>query len=74
LDLRPAHSLSPRRDGLSVFLVILTTFLTAISVIASWNSIHERIKEFFVMLLMLEVGIIGVSSRSTSSSSSSSGK
>jgi NADH-quinone oxidoreductase subunit M len=47
-------------DGLSVFLVILTTFLTAISVIASWNSIHERIKEFFVMLLMLEVGIIGV--------------
>ena len=47
-------------DGLSVFLVILTTFLTAISVVASWNSIHERIKEFFVMLLMLEVGIIGV--------------
>jgi len=47
-------------DGLSVFLVVLTTFLTAISVIASWNSIHERIKEFFVMLLMLEVGIIGV--------------
>ncbi|HWZ96373.1 MAG TPA: NADH-quinone oxidoreductase subunit M [Candidatus Dormibacteraeota bacterium] len=47
-------------DGLSVFLVILTTFLTAISVIASWNSIHERIKEFFVMLLMLEVGIVGV--------------
>ncbi|HJZ63977.1 MAG TPA: NADH-quinone oxidoreductase subunit M [Candidatus Acidoferrum sp.] len=47
-------------DGLSVFLVILTTFLTAISVIASWNNIHERIKEFFVMLLMLEVGIVGV--------------
>ncbi|HWY44080.1 MAG TPA: NADH-quinone oxidoreductase subunit M [Candidatus Sulfotelmatobacter sp.] len=47
-------------DGLSVFLVILTTFLTAISVIASWNSIHERVKEFFVVLLMLEVGIIGV--------------
>src|SRR5215813_1857737 len=47
-------------DGLSVFLVILTTFLTAVSVIASWNSIHERIKEFFVMLLMLEVGIVGV--------------
>jgi len=47
-------------DGLSVFLVILTTFLTAISVIASWNSIRERVKEFFVVLLMLEVGIIGV--------------
>ncbi len=47
-------------DGLSVFLVILTTFLTAISVIASWNNIHERIKEFFVTLLLLEVGIVGV--------------
>src|SRR5262249_23723204 len=47
-------------DGLSVFLVILTAFLTAISVIASWNNVHERIKEFFVTLLMLEVGIIGV--------------
>lgn len=47
-------------DGLSVFLVILTTFLTVISIIASWNSIHERIKEFFVTLLLLEVGIIGV--------------
>ena len=47
-------------DGLSVFLVILTTFLTAISVIASWNNIHDRIKEFFVTLLLLEVGIVGV--------------
>src|SRR5215467_7797073 len=47
-------------DGLSVFLVILTTFLTAVSVIASWNNIHERMKEFFVTLLMLEVGIVGV--------------
>jgi NADH-quinone oxidoreductase subunit M len=47
-------------DGLSVFLVILTTFLTAISILASWNNIQHRVKEFFVMLLMLEVGVIGV--------------
>ena len=47
-------------DGISLFLVILTTFLTAISVLASWNSIQHRVKEFFVMLLMLEVGIVGV--------------
>jgi NADH-quinone oxidoreductase subunit M len=47
-------------DGISLFLVILTTFLTAVSVLASWTSIHSRVKEFFVMLLMLEVGIIGV--------------
>jgi NADH-quinone oxidoreductase subunit M len=47
-------------DGLSVFLVILTTFLTPISILASWNSIHQRVKEFFVALLMLEVGVVGV--------------
>ncbi len=47
-------------DGISLFLVILTTFLTLISVIASWKSIEHRVKEFFVTLLLLEVGIIGV--------------
>jgi NADH-quinone oxidoreductase subunit M len=47
-------------DGISLFLVILTTFLTPISVLASWSSIGRRVKEFFVMLLMLEVGVIGV--------------
>jgi len=47
-------------DGLSMFLVILTTFLTPISILASWNSIHHRVKEFFVALLMLEVGVVGV--------------
>jgi NADH-quinone oxidoreductase subunit M len=47
-------------DGLSVFLVILTTFLTPISILASWKSINHRVKEFFIMLLMLEVGVVGV--------------
>ena len=47
-------------DGISMFLVLLTAFLTPISVLASWNSIQHRVKEFFVMLLMLEVGVVGV--------------
>jgi NADH-quinone oxidoreductase subunit M len=47
-------------DGISMFLVLLTTFLTPISVLASWSSIQKRVKEFFVMLLMLEVGVVGV--------------
>jgi NADH-quinone oxidoreductase subunit M len=47
-------------DGISMFLVILTTFLTPISILASWKSIEHRVKEFFVLLLMLEVGVIGV--------------
>jgi NADH-quinone oxidoreductase subunit M len=47
-------------DGLSVFLVILTTLLTPISILASWSSINHRVKEFFIALLMLEVGVVGV--------------
>jgi NADH-quinone oxidoreductase subunit M len=47
-------------DGISLFLVILTTFLTPISILASWKSIQLRVKEFFVMLLLLEVGVVGV--------------
>jgi NADH-quinone oxidoreductase subunit M len=47
-------------DGISLFLVLLTTFLTVISVLASWKSIEHRVKEFFVMLLLLEVGVVGV--------------
>jgi len=47
-------------DGLSLWLIILTTFLTPIAVLLSWNSIHERSKEFFALLLLLEFGLVGV--------------
>jgi NADH-quinone oxidoreductase subunit M len=47
-------------DGISMFLVLLTTFLTVVSVLCSWNSIGKRVKEFFVMILLLEVGVVGV--------------
>ncbi len=47
-------------DGISLFLVILTTFLTVISVLCSWSSIQKRVKEFFIAILMLEVGVVGV--------------
>jgi len=47
-------------DGLSLFLVILATFLTPLSVLASWKGITTRVKEFFVTLLVLETGVIGV--------------
>lgn len=47
-------------DGISLFLVLLTTLLTPISILASWSSISHRVKEFFIMLLLLEVGVIGV--------------
>jgi NADH-quinone oxidoreductase subunit M len=47
-------------DGISMFLVILTTFLTPICVLASWHGVHHRIKEFHFTLLLLEVGVVGV--------------
>ena len=47
-------------DGISLWLVVLTTFLTPLCVLISWKSIHDRVKEFFVLLLVLETGLIGV--------------
>jgi len=47
-------------DGISMWLVVLTTFLTPLCVLISWKSIHDRVKEFFVLLLVLETGLIGV--------------
>src|SRR6266849_7132437 len=47
-------------DGISVFLVLLTTLLTPISILASWNSIREHQKGFFISLLVLETGVVGV--------------
>jgi NADH-quinone oxidoreductase subunit M len=47
-------------DGLSLFLVLLTTLLTPISILASWKSIEQRVKGFFISLLVLETGVIGV--------------
>ena len=47
-------------DGISLWLVLLTTFLTPLCVLISWKSIHERVKEFFILLLVLETALIGV--------------
>ena len=47
-------------DGLSVALVVLTTTMTWISILASFAPIQTRIKEYMVAFLVLEVGMIGV--------------
>lgn len=47
-------------DGLSILLVMLTTFLTPIALVASWESIKDRLKEYIVFMLLLEVGMLGV--------------
>ncbi len=47
-------------DGLSLWLVILTTFLTPIAVLVSWNSVNHRAKSFYAFLILLEFGLVGV--------------
>jgi NADH-quinone oxidoreductase subunit M len=47
-------------DGLSILLVLLTTLLTPISILSTWTAVEERVKEFMVFFLLLEMGMIGV--------------
>jgi len=47
-------------DGISLWLVILTTFLMPLCVLISWKGIHDRVKEFFILMLVLETAMIGV--------------
>src|SRR5438552_8778538 len=47
-------------DGLSLLLILLSAFLTPLSILASWKSVNSRVKEFYLFLLALETGMIGV--------------
>ncbi|MHB8135142.1 MAG: complex I subunit 4 family protein [Anaerolineaceae bacterium] len=47
-------------DGLSILMVLLTTFLTPISILSTWKAVEEQIKGFMIFFLLLEVGMLGV--------------
>ena len=47
-------------DGLSILLVLLTTLLMPIGILSTWSAVEERVKEFMVFFLLLEVGMVGV--------------
>ena len=47
-------------DGISMLFVILTTFLMPISILASWESIDKRVKDYMIAFLLLETLMIGV--------------
>lgn len=46
-------------DGISLWLVILTTFLTPLTILAAWNAIETRVKAFLICMLLLETTMIG---------------
>jgi NADH-quinone oxidoreductase subunit M len=58
----PAYGISYKLgiDGISLWLILLTTFLTPLSLLGSWSSIHARVKEFNIFMLLLEAGMLGV--------------
>ncbi len=47
-------------DGISLFFVLLSTFLTPICVLASWDAIRERVKEYMIAFLVLETFMVGM--------------
>lgn len=47
-------------DGLSILLVLLTTFLSPIAILSTWNAVEERVRDFMVFFLLLELGMLGV--------------
>ncbi len=47
-------------DGISLPLVLLTTLLTPIAFLQAWNSIEMKVKEFAILMLILETGMLGV--------------
>lgn len=47
-------------DGLSLWLVLLSTFLTPLCILVSWNSIQKNVKLFYAFMLLLLSGVVGV--------------
>jgi NADH-quinone oxidoreductase subunit M len=47
-------------DGISLLLVLLTTLLGMIAILSSWSAIHQRTKEYYILLLLLQTGMLGV--------------
>ncbi|HEX9147147.1 MAG TPA: proton-conducting transporter membrane subunit, partial [Candidatus Binatia bacterium] len=45
-------------DGISLFLILLTTLLMPIAILASW-SVHDKVKEYLFFMLLLETGMLG---------------
>ncbi len=47
-------------DGISVLLILLTTFLSALAILSTWTAVTQGVKGYMISLLFLEVGMLGV--------------
>ncbi|MGW8317892.1 MAG: complex I subunit 4 family protein [Candidatus Promineifilaceae bacterium] len=47
-------------DGLSILFVMLTTLISMLAVISSWSAIQSQVKPYYIFMLLLEIGMVGV--------------
>ena len=47
-------------DGINLLLVLLTTFTSVLAILSSWKAITERVKEYMILMLLLETGMLGI--------------
>ncbi len=47
-------------DGISLFLILLTTFITPLAILSSWRAVTEKVKAYMACMLFLETGMLGV--------------
>ncbi len=47
-------------DGISLFLILLTTFLSPLAILSTWTAVTKQVKGYMISLLFLEVGMLGV--------------
>ena len=47
-------------DGIAVLLIVLTTLISVLSIIWSWDTINTRVREYYIAILLLETGMLGV--------------
>jgi NADH-quinone oxidoreductase subunit M len=47
-------------DGISILMVLLTTFIMLLAIVSSWSAVKEQVKQYYVFMLLLEAGMLGV--------------
>ena len=47
-------------DGLSILMILLTSFISLLAIAASWTAIEQQIKQYYIFMLLLETGMLGV--------------
>jgi len=47
-------------DGLSILMILLTSFISMLAIASSWNAIKMQVKQFYIFCLLLEMGMLGV--------------